>query len=100
VLGGDELEVEEALVMDMLVSVWVFGSASCTSSRRCHSIPRSSNHSGRGLILALGTSGAAAAVVDADVEGEVAAVLDRGNGLTLGLEAGFLDGVVEMRQRT
>jgi hypothetical protein len=66
--------------------------------------PRSNNHSSRGLVLTRGMSGAAAVAVDIDVdfddvEGQVAVVLSRDNGLTLGLEAGFVDKVVESRRR-
>jgi hypothetical protein len=63
--------------------------------------PRSSSRSSCGVVLALGTSGAVAAVmdvdadVDADVEGEVVVVLDRDDGLTVGLEAGLVYGVVD-----
>jgi hypothetical protein len=101
VLGEDGLEVEEGLFTDVLVLVWVLGPLAAPPVAVATPSPRSSNHCGRGLVLALGTSSTAAAIanvdvdVDGDVEGEVAVVLDRDNGLTVGLEAGFVDGVVD-----
>jgi hypothetical protein len=73
------------------------GSASRTSTRRCHSIAKIEQP----LRLRSRPRTGAAAVVDvdtdaeADVERQVAVVLDRDNGLTLGHEAGFVGGVID-----
>jgi hypothetical protein len=100
VLGEDRLEAEEGLVTKALVLVWVLDPLAAPP---LDVGSRSSDHSGRGLVPALSTSGTSGAVadVDADVDDaevgrEVAVVLDRDSGLTLGLAAGSVDGVVDV----